>query len=321
MSHIWVPRAKILELKDPLGFGTRMQGFYKIDAVKADGRRRVLADWFPNLITDVGLNQIGTNSNWAAKCFVGSGTNAPNVLDTGLQTLVAESNTLTSAFGAQAVEPYFGWGRQVFRFNEGVAAGNLSEVGVGSAGGVTMFSRALILDGVGNPTTITVLSDEFLDVTYEIRVYPPLVDVLGTITISAIDYGFTLRSAFVTNGTNWHDGGGAFTGGGFPNNGVTLYGGAGLALGAITAGPTSVGSSQSFNTAQDAYVPGSLERGFSIDVPLNLANFTPGITGLIFTVGNGRRGTFQVAIDTPIPKDATKLLSLDFKHTWARAVI
>ena len=62
--------------------------------------------------------------------------------------------------------------------------------------------RALILDGGGSPTTLTILSDETLDVTYTIRVYPPTTDVTGSITLDGVSYGYTIRPCNVsTSGT------------------------------------------------------------------------------------------------------------------------
>ena len=73
------------------------------------------------------------------------------------------SNTTTA--------PYYYGGRITWRFGQGIAAGNISEVGLGW-GNSNLWNRALIKDANGNPTTITVLSDEYLDVVSEIRVYP-----------------------------------------------------------------------------------------------------------------------------------------------------
>ena len=69
--------------------------------------------------------------------------------------------------------PYYRWAKVTWRFGQGVAAGNISEVGLGW-GNSNLWNRALIKDANGNPTTITVLSDEYLDVVSEIRDYPTL---------------------------------------------------------------------------------------------------------------------------------------------------
>jgi hypothetical protein len=58
-----------------------------------------------------------------------------------------------------------------WRFGEGIAAGNIAEVGLGW-GNATLWNRARIKDAQGKPTVITVFADEYLDVVSEIRVYP-----------------------------------------------------------------------------------------------------------------------------------------------------
>jgi hypothetical protein len=112
-------------------FKSTLQGFYKLEAVKLDGTRRVLTDWFPNLITNGGLDRIGVSSTYLDYCHVGSGNTAPANTDTGLATPVASTITSTSTTGIQGSSPYYTWQTIVYTFGLGVAAGNLAEVGVG----------------------------------------------------------------------------------------------------------------------------------------------------------------------------------------------
>lgn len=166
----------------------QLAGYFKIEAFKQDangneiqGTRRVAADWFPNLITNAGLNFLGANGSYVNDfntCGVGSGSATPAITDTALATQVARTSTRTeSLYGTVTTTPSYGWRRVKWRFATGVAAGNLNEIGVfSSTTGGTMWSRALIADGSGNPITITVLPDETLDVTYELRLYPPASD-------------------------------------------------------------------------------------------------------------------------------------------------
>ncbi|MEG2263009.1 MAG: hypothetical protein RSC68_01400 [Acinetobacter sp.] len=145
---------------------------------------------FHNLVLDAGLDRLSVGSAIDRVC-VGSGNSAPIISQTKLDAFVA-STTTTQGYevGIRQVttEPYYYGGRIIYRFGEGVAAGNLSELGLGWAN-TNLFNRALIKDANGNPTTITVLADEFLDVVVEIRVYPQrsftgsfnLLDKLGAV--------------------------------------------------------------------------------------------------------------------------------------------
>lgn len=318
--NIWIPKCKIIEPKRELVVSSRVQGHWKLEGVnKYNGHRRRLAE-FPNLIVDSGLNIIGTISGWMAVCRVGSGNTAPANGNTTLQTEIATTSTeVTAANGSQGSAPYYGWTTRTFRFGEGVAEGNIAEIGISTSAPV-LFSRALILDDVGSPTTITVLDDEFLDATYEIRIYPPLVDVLDTIDISGTDYDLTIRAAEVT-ATQWAPGGGFHVGSsaGFttvtPRNGV---------IGAITATPAGTGGT-AVSASNAAYSNGSLQRDATATWGLTEANIASGIRSILarygLTTGGGGLGSMQCQFDPAIPKTSSDVLSLSLRHSWARGTI
>lgn len=302
-----------------------VSGKFKIEAFKAnaageeiEGTRRVAAEWFPNLITDGGLERMATTSDWLTWCQVGSGSTAPANNNTSLVSHVAGTSTIqTTNVGAQSAEPYYTQRTNTYRFAEGVAAGNLSEVGVGWDSTDSLFSRALILDGDGIPTTITILSDEVLDVTYEFRMYPRTTDVTGSVTFTGNiggTYDWTMRAANVTTGnifgwsidmTSGESMGGAI--GSFSN----AYTGT---IGAITGQPSGTAATLTSTTVQ-AYSAGSLERRFNIVFDLNNGNLTGGIRSIKKRMGVG---TFQVQFDPAIPKTLNDRLTLVFYHSWGR---
>jgi hypothetical protein len=304
-----------------------LSGKFKIEAFKADakgeeiiGTRRVLADWFPNLITDGGLEQMANAANYLTWCQVGSGSTAPNVLDTALVTRVAGTSTIQSTSGsAQSTEPYYTWRRNNYRFAEGAAAGNLAEVGVGWASTGSLFSRALILDGDGNPTTVTILSDEILDVTYEFRIYPRTTDVTGSVTFTGNiggTYDWTMRAANVTSASSTQGWtittqAGDSMGGAGSAAGTLSYSGT---AGAITGQPSGTTSQSTSHTVQ-AYSAGSLERRFSIVFDLDRGNLTGGLRSVRVKAGVG---TFQVQFDPAIPKTLNDRLTLVYYHSWGR---
>lgn len=302
-----------------------LAGYYKIVAHKLDGSSRVVADWFPNLITDAGLERIATGT-YNSHCQVGSGTNAPTNADTQLQALVAQTSTVqNNVQAAQATPPYYGSRTITYRFGTGVAAGNLSEVGVGWAAAGSLFSRARILDGGGNPTTITVLSDEILDVIYQLRLYPPLVDHSFQVADGAQTYNCVSRASLVTSASEWAPptvthffGIGLFSG-----NPLTAYNGP---LGAITTTPS--GTTGAFTGSSiGAYSANSKQRNFTFTAGLNDANIAGGISAI--KMGNYSNtnvtgicvGTRQISFSPAIVKDNTKTLSLTIRVSWARASI
>lgn len=292
----------------------QMSGRYHLSVVSPDGSRRVVADWFDNLITDAGLNRIGTGGV-INNCQVGSGSTPPAFSDTALETRIgAAGNVVGSTTGNASASPYYGWNRMSFRFNAGIAAGNVSEIGVGWGATGNLFSRALIRDSNGDPTTITVLSDEVLDVVYELRLYPPEDDVVFQTVIGGVTHDCVLRASSV-NQNPWH---GTFLppyGATQSAIGVSAHGGP---LGAVTAAPSGA-SSGAGATVMDPYSNNSLEISGTVTFALNAGNIAGGIGAI--SIRTPYLGDFQCSFDPKIQKDATKVLTLDVGMSWARKAI
>ncbi len=308
---------------------TKVQGFYKLDAVKIiNGKefKRPLTGWFPNLITDSGLDALAADRNYLYKIAVGTGSTAPTVSDIALETQIASTTTGVSETNTvNSTSPYYISYIRTKRFAEGVAAGNLSEVGVIDYSSA-LFSRSLILDSVGNPTTITILSDEYLDVTYEFRYYPYESDVTGTIVFTGNiggTYGYTLRQANITRLVAQGGSSTAY----YPPYMGTIYTAAysagntcqaytGGVLGDISGYPTgtSLGNLPT-GLSLSTYVAGSNELYFTIQAdPADWVD-VGGISALLFTWGFR---DYQIAFTTAIPKTADDVLALTFIHQWAR---
>lgn len=132
-------------------------------------------EWFKNIVLDTGLNQMSVGT-WIDRVRVGSGNSTPVASQTQLDNTIA--STAVALIGSASISkqttisPYYVAAKRTYRFAEGIAAGNISEVGCGWGAGLALWNRALVKDLNGNPTTITVLSDEFLDVLVEVRYYP-----------------------------------------------------------------------------------------------------------------------------------------------------
>lgn len=310
-------------MKMQLPIRTFVSGRFRIEAVSKSRGKRVLADFddAPNIVTDWGLDRMGANSDYLARFHVGSGSSTPSELDTTLDSLVATSDGFVSDSENNTSSPPYYHTKTIQRsFSEGTATGNLTEVaaGIANTSGDYAFSRALILDGSGDPTTITVLSDEELRITYAIRLYPPTGDFSGTVNISGTDYDFLGRAAAVTSTSSW--------GFGTSSNGVSSasdgdmssrgdQGGAGI--GPITGGisGSASGLTDSQNGQDDPYVPGTLERGASWLFGTDVANFAGGIKAIQFSFN---WCTWQFEFDTPIPKTSDDELTIEAQHSWGR---
>lgn len=312
MTTIWTPKK---ELAVVIAARPRVAGWFKLEAIRPDGRVRPLTGWFPNLITDVGLNRMG-QGNYLVACQVGTNNTPPNVNDTALAGYVAGTTTTqASSDGAQSTAPYYGWKRITYRFAEGTATGNIAEVAIASAAAFASavnFSRALVLDEFGDPTTVTVLSDEVLDVTYELRLYPPLVDVTGTLTVTGSGtHDYTLRASNVTSVTAWGMSlGNVVTLNPYGSTHLSVYNGD---IGAITSAPA--GSSGSVGVGTAAYSNTSYLRQGTGYFGLNVGNLVGGIRSIRFI---SSVGAYQYRVDPIIDKTSTKTLAITNQVSWAR---
>lgn len=285
---------------------------------------------FKNLITDQGLDRMGNNASPFAYCQVGSGSTAPAFSNTALVSYVAGQLGSTDGVGAVVTaSPYtnsYAYKRCKYQFGVGAAAGNLSEVGTAwAASGATLFSRQLILDGSSTPITITVLSDEVLTVYYEFRVYPPVVDVTGTMLITGTvpaNHNYIVRACEIdqvqsTFSPGWaSDGGGAeWRSAGALSDGSAGGGAWQGVIGTILQSPTGTSSGSSPSVAVSAYSAGSLERigsytfGLATTNPIRSIRYRFGWT------------TYQLQFDPAIPKTADNTFTVQFKHSWARRTI
>lgn len=331
--NIWVPKVKIIEPREAVSFASEIQGFYRVQIKKSNGRIRQDTGWFPNLITNVGLNKKGTAFASSAYCAVGTGNAAPNVLDTGLANEIARTTQFTSgSYGAETTPPYYGRVTYTFNFGLGNVVGNIAEIGLFDSStpqSGDMWSRALITDELGNPTTITLLADEQLIVTYQCRCYPPNVDpagnstdTLGQVDIGGVTYDIAWRAANVT-GSWWQQ----------PQvaAGITSFSSAYAyetdVLGDITVNPSGAQSTNGTGNGSSApYVDNSYEREVTANFAINAGNFATGIGSVVFVLGsadiNSRAaGRIQVSFSPKIPKNADKIMSLTWVYSWSRRIL
>jgi hypothetical protein len=281
---------------------------------------------FNNLILDTGLSRLAALSQWTYPflntTYLGTGTTPPAVTDVTLQAYsklssAQQSGSPAAISGAGYVGCTWRW-----RYAAGNATGNWTEVGVGwgtSSPVNNLFSRELIRDTSGNPVTLTVLSNEFLDVIYTFRVYYPTTDVTGTFTLGPTTYSYTARAA-ETGAWVFKTGGEYF----FPPALRTVYGGP-CTLGPITGSITGHTSSASIGTAINQLTGPVGTTGYKVTVAFTTStgNVTGGITAMFFDASNITRqvflgARFQMVISPAIPKTSDIEMTMTFTSTWAR---
>ena len=288
--------------------------------------------FFDNLITDVGMNRVGTvttNTSSTLNAFdslcgrfvVGSGSAEPQFTDTALQAPIAFASA-DSVLDNESSSYNRGWYEITVRhrFGQGQAAGNLSEIGIQhtSASG-PLWSRALILDGAGDPTTITVLPDDFLTCYYTLRIMIPQEDAVFNIdvdydvdgTVPTVVTARPLNADSSTINTGW--GLNPMYNGNI--NEPLAYSGGLSAPNASHPQGIGIGGGITEPTTYPPYVHDSFERFYTISLSLNQLNSTE-----IRTVLARRMlGYWQVEFNPPLQKNNTQTMQLTFGYSWARA--
>jgi len=303
-------------------FKTTVEGCFKIEAVKSDGTERILADWFPNLILNSGLDRIGAASDWINYCQVGTGNSTPSITQTALDNTFASSNSYYSDLsGNSGASPWYTYTRRVYQFTAGTTSGeDLKEIGIGwGATGDTLFNRALILDVLGNPTAVTVLDDETLKVTYLFKRYINEEDTTGSITVTETynytadtytTYNWTGRAAYMGDINYWPAI--FYAKSAYSTLQVLTYNGS---LSSYMYIPSSPSGTATTTEIISAYVPGSYTTTWRYDWSTAQGNAVGGISAMLVKIGGG---LYQVGFIPSIPKDTGDIMSITFQCTWGR---
>lgn len=157
-----------------LGSIVELAGRVKLQ-ISGGARGTIDYPWQDNMILDQGFEELIVNASTtfqiALRSFgVGSSSQAVQPTDTGLIAPIAFTPSSFSVTHGWDAAGGFGWSREVRSFARGAAAGNISELTTGhNNNNTSAMARALVRDALGNPTTITVLSDEVLTITWEWR--------------------------------------------------------------------------------------------------------------------------------------------------------
>lgn len=299
-----------------------VQAHFKLVARTIDGKERNLTDWFPNLVLNSGLDRMSQGA-WFTAIAVGTGNSNPLTTQTGLDAFLASTTTITEANSSRQlnVMPYHYSLVTVFRFAQGTAAGNLSEIAI-TWGANNCWNRALIKDLNGNPTTITILPNEFLDVYTELRIYPKMTDTVSSVNlldgkgavISA--HAVTIRPNMnrdLPNSTSTRSGTSAVRLGDAISARLFRVLGDNAQLNNITTSPsgTSIGTTNPAS-ANDSY---PTPRSCALKVPLSITQFVG--SHKIIDIGS-RLGDWKLEYNPPISKDNTQTLEYNFMMTWGR---
>jgi hypothetical protein len=197
----------------------------------------------------------------------------------------------------------------VVRFASGTA-GTIRECGCGG-NGADLSMRTLV------PTPVVKGIDNVFDLTYRMTTYPDLTDRTDTVTIEAETYNVLVRAQDVDNTGSPQGAFNGFAQSTFSNGNVSDY-----SLGATPADDPTGGTDADSTNYYQIIGNGSGYETVQLVVGLDSGNFPSGVS--LITLNNpGQTGIIGVqyrrASDNAfLPKDETKVLTLQFNNTWGR---
>jgi len=314
-----------------INFKIKFGGEYRLQVFDADMVEKTDTGFFDNIITDAFFNTIlaaggGAPNTQFNYCGVGSGSATPMASNTSITQLGARvgqfsANTTNSGMVNTTVIQY--------RFTVGAIVGTIAEVGLflGSTGGSTN-SRALIKDGVGAPTTITLLATDTLYITWRATCTVPSTDVSGVLSVSGVNYNYVMRPCNITAGLpsssaqNVH-----VVCNSRPVSQLLSLGYIGAlatqTLGAVTSRPSGTGFFGSIGTT-GTYTNGTFTMVATYTLLPAQGNTGSGIGSLMLCDGGVVTGSgYQISFAAvtgggTIPKDSTKTFTLVVTYTFGR---
>lgn len=158
-----------------------MAGEFRCVVKRADGSTKIDTGYQKNLILNNGLNHLGksagTSDDMMYGCAIGSGNSQPSYTQNSLDAAIAVTGQYSQGTPKTSYDPtvdgnlYKTNRLVVYRFTN-LKDANISELGLvsgySSSTSYNLCTRALIKDSNGNPTTITILSGEILDIYYKL---------------------------------------------------------------------------------------------------------------------------------------------------------
>lgn len=298
--------------------------------------RREDTGWFNNLITDSGLNRLGEDNpnfralnaldnarNMFGRFVLGGGSAEPRPTDTDLASLIvrAPGDIVQDSETCNYERGYYEFVCR-YQFGEGVAAGNISEIGLQPTG-KPLWCRALVLDADGNPTTITVRENEFLTVYYSYRMMIPKQDFVYNINVmyneESVPTVVTIRPVNANRAGSLYDP--SFTlrsyaniaGASAQRSSYTRFYNGGL------ADPTALNPLGSYISAGgmtvEQYITNSFKSSVTKSVDLNDWNNSDLST---FYDGGGQ-GAWQINFNPPLRKTNDQRMTFTTRYSWGRA--
>ena len=304
-----------------------LYGEAKVIVKRADGTVRLDTGFFPNVITNLGLDALGNNHNLFNYCAVGGGNSTPLNTNTKLDNFLAVGSQISSEskydYDPVRDTEFYKCSRTVgYRFT-GLDNKNISEVGLVGDDRPELHSaltRTLIKNSAGEPPVITVLSGEILELQYRLWQVFDLKDKDQVVTamIDGVEVPFNVKIRLA--GVGGHLGGSwsyaAVVGAHLTFQGNNHHQFGTGELGEITG--QNSGLTNVYGLSWEAYQPSTYKRKFYANASITEAVHP--IRSFLFFTG---LGAYQVRFgtvdgDLPIDKTNQDILQLGFEMSWGR---
>lgn len=181
-----------------IGFGMSLSGHIRIEKRGSDGEVNYRSE-FNNLVLDVGWSNLISRTSGLVPQYLalGTGTTEPVPTDTGLEavspTLPLKQRSALS-YGGSDPSIEMASAMQTFEYAQGEAEGVWTELGLSFDSAYSSpYNRSLVRDDQGNPISLTILSDEYLTVYVEIRMYISTDPVTGTLDYNGTTHNWSAR--------------------------------------------------------------------------------------------------------------------------------
>lgn len=182
-----------------LSANAHVSGMFSVSKIMPSGDIVVVSPLQDNLITNFGLDSLAGPSSFMGAVQVGTGTAAPTFTDTSLGARLAGKTIDSVPNWSLDQGSGVGTATGTFTFPVGSATGNLTEIGLSANTTGNVCTRALFKDAGGNPTAITVASDEQLLVTYIVTITYSLTST-SSVTDPSSGITYTMSFLPVTGG-------------------------------------------------------------------------------------------------------------------------
>lgn len=261
-------------------------------------------------------------SDMMAYCVIGSGNSQPvytqNKLDTAITGVSGTASSTKYDYNAARDGNLYKTNKVNKYSFTGLNNVNISELGLAStysnATTYSLCTRALIKDSQGNPTTITVLNGEILEIYYKLWAVFDTTDKTGQINLldgvgGSVAYNYVL-SPMIVGHTYYKDVGYLLRS---DYNKLVFSGDKAI----FTGEPSGNFYSTQDNAILSSYVMGSYKRVFTATFGIYAANGNIRVYGF-YNMGWWQIRFGSVANDSPITKTNTQNLSIPVEFSWGR---